>query len=119
MYYKAILNYARETAQDETRATGYRTYHERQMGFTHEEFARCLPLAVAGDLETLQAEPGRYRITDGNTEVVIVTNRLPDRKLGSLVIPVLAVSIDFRGASKADYEGFMSKFDRHFLRVGG
>ena len=119
MYYKAILNYKRTTSPRHVYRIGYSTRLQREMGFTHEEFARCLPLAVAGNLEVLQKDPGHYRISSDSARVAVKTRRLPPRHAGSLVIPVLEVSIEYQGPSENHYDAFMQKFDRHFLRMGG
>ena len=118
MYYKTILNFRRATANDEP-LRGYRHREFREMGFTAEEFARCLPLAVRGRLEQDSADANRYRIEDGRDTVVIDTRCLPARRLGSLVLPVLGVTIDFSGDSAAAWENFIARFERHFLRMGG
>jgi hypothetical protein len=89
------------------------------MGFAEKEFSDCLPFAVTGRLEALADEPGCYRVIGDGTEVYIRTQRLADRQLGSLSLPVLGVEIRFRGASEQEYSAFMHKFDRHFLRMGG
>ena len=118
MYYKSILNFRRATANDEP-LRGYRHREFREMGFTAEEFARCLPLAIRGRLEQDPADSSRFRIEDGSDSVVIDTCGLPPRRLGSLVLPVLGVTIDFSGDSAAAWERFIARFERHFLRMGG
>lgn len=118
MYYKAILNY-RKTSAAEDSGFEYATRVDRDMGFSESEFNACLPMAVAGAMEQINQSPGHFEVSHTRYHAVIRTQRKPTRHLGSLALPVLGVSIEFSGKDEQDFEAFMEKFDRHFLRMGG
>lgn len=118
MYQNIILNY-RNSRNNIGAPEGFSHREYRDMGFTPQEFANCLPLAVEGDIQEDCDNRGSYSVYQKDYQVVINTRRGKDRVLGSLVLPVLHVSISFRGQTAAQYLQFRNRFDRHFLRMGG
>ena len=86
----------------------------KEMALTRAEFLRLLP-GAAGDL------PHRE---DGDTvhvgdAVSIELEPLPPRRLGRFEIPVMRVTLRFRGWSGDEARTFVQRFDRAFQKGGG
>lgn len=87
------------------------------MSLTREEFLRLLPAAVG--LETVTLENDCVVHANGATRWRIRLTRLPDVRLGSVVLPLHRVELAFDGLSHQDIQAFMARFERYFQRGGG
>jgi hypothetical protein len=85
------------------------------MSVSREEFLRLLP-AVVGSFEV---DGDTVRWSDGERGWTIRLVPLPDRRLGSVVVPCHRVEIALEACSEAEGEVFMERFHRGFLRGGG
>jgi hypothetical protein len=87
------------------------------MSLTREEFLRLLPAAVG--LETVTLENDCLVHANASKGWRIGLTRLPDLRLGSVVLPLHRVELAFDGFSQQDIQAFMARFERHFQRGGG
>ena len=78
------------------------------------EFFRLLPAAIAA----FEVDGDTVRWTEADRRGTIHLVPLPDRRLGSVVIPRHRVEIAFE-VSEAEGETFLARFHRAFLRGGG
>jgi hypothetical protein len=85
-----------------------------EMSVSREEFFRMLPAVVT----PCAVEGDEVRWTDRDGAGAIRLVRLPDRRLGSVVVPRCRVEIAL-DVSEAQGERFMERFHRAFLRAGG
>jgi hypothetical protein len=87
------------------------------MGLTHAEFMRSLPSATDG--LTFSHDAGHIRIDapSGKVEIELGPQRV--RRVGSLVLPTMSVTLRFSGFTKRQMDAFMERFDLHFHRGGG
>ena len=91
----------------------------KEMGITVTEFSNLLPLVSKTHLTTIDTATGRATLRDADAEVIVDFQTMPERCLGALRLPVLDVSIRFRGYTDRQVHDFMARFDRSFLRMGG
>lgn len=89
----------------------------REMGCTRGEFLAWLPGAAGGAPFEVDGDAIRIRYRSG--EVLIEIAQKADRKLGLLLLPVLAVSIRFRGIDAPARQEFLRQFDLFTRRGGG
>ena len=89
----------------------------RELGFSHKEFFRSLPAAIAhreyvvcGNTVRLGYEKGSVRIELGPEQV---------RAIASLRLPSTKVTFSFFDISKLQRDRFMQRFDLYFQRGGG
>lgn len=89
----------------------------RELGFSHAEFFRSLPAAIAhreyvvcGNMLRLDYEQGRVEIELGPEQV---------RAIASLRIPNTKVTFTFYKLSQSQREQFMQRFNLYFQRGGG
>jgi hypothetical protein len=88
----------------------------REMGCTRAECISWLGQAF-GVSGAAHAEPLTIAIDAG---VVAVTfHELPPRKLGSIIVPTLAVEFAFDDVTAAARHAFLERFDRYTHRGGG
>jgi len=90
-----------------------------EMGYSREEFSRVLPAAMRD--WSVSGGPQLWKVST-KTEDSIASIRispLPERAMGSLRLPVLAVSIDLASASDEVASEFVRRFERGFHRGGG
>ncbi len=91
----------------------------REMGYTAREFARVLPPAMRD--WAVSGGPDAWQVSDrdGAGIASIRISPLPERRMGSLSLPILAVTIDLGSAPPEQSVEFMRRFDRGFHRGGG
>ena len=89
----------------------------RDMGITHHEFFRTLPVALASTPCTVQGRD--VVITEDTRRLVISLSPEGRRRIASLSLPTTQVHFTFSGYSPQDIEQFMARFDRAFQRGGG
>jgi hypothetical protein len=86
-----------------------------EMSLLREEFFRLLAAAVA----VCEVDGDTVRWTEGGRDGTIRLVPLPDRRLGSVVVPRHRVEIELEACPEAEGEAFMVRFHRAFLRGGG
>ena len=89
----------------------------RTMAYTHAEFMRLLPRALAAYDYEVQGNV----ISAGDAEQSIRIHLGPEyeRRLAALSMPVMDVTIDLEGLSDEQAYAFLDKFDRTYRRGGG
>jgi len=93
----------------------------REMGCTEADFLRWLPGATGNaPVSTTRDAAGmlhRVTLADGLVEI-LVRPEVP-RRIASIVLPVLRVTIRFVGLDGAQRVAFLDMFDRYTHRGGG
>jgi len=91
----------------------------REMGYSTDEFRRVLPAAMRD--WSVSGGPGLWQIStvDGDGIATVRIRPMPERAMGSLRLPVLAVTIDLADASPDQAREFVHRFERGFHRGGG
>ena len=89
------------------------------MGYTPEEFVRVLPGAMRD--WAVDGGPRAWQVSGpgGDTIARLRIDPGPERVIGALRLPVLAVTIDLAGTPLALAHEFMRRFERGFHRGGG
>jgi hypothetical protein len=87
------------------------------MGFTRDEFMNLLPAALG--VVHPHVTGGEIVVEDGRGRVRIVLGTETVRRIASLAVPRLGVTLSFEGYSDPDFEGFMARFRAHYQRGGG
>jgi hypothetical protein len=89
----------------------------KDMGITHADFFRIIPLVLKGE---------RYRLHSAGVDIerdgVRIQVRLEAegaRRLGSFALPRTVVTLHFFGCNEAAVKAFMVNFDTRFRRGGG
>ena len=89
----------------------------KQLTISTDDFFRLAPLAMEG-LNFKIGEAAVYaRI--GDRQLKITTEKMENRKIGSLNLPQLKIDFRFNGWGKSEREEFMFRFDRVYQRGGG
>ena len=91
-----------------------------EMGYSVDEFVRVLPAAMRD--WRVSGGPLRWRVQDAATtlDILIDLEPLPERRMGALRLPVLAVTIAPQpSTSPASMDEFTRRFERGFHRGGG
>lgn len=91
----------------------------REMGYSVREFAGVLPSAMR-DWRVDGGSDG-WQVSDPDGAVIASIRISPqhERRMGSLSLPVLAVTIDLGGTTLEQAAEFMRRFERGFHRGGG
>ena len=91
----------------------------REMGCSVGEFTRTLPAAMRD--WTVSGGPYVWQVaTTGGSAVASIRIRpLPERRMGALCLPVLAVTIEPAETHTGLVAEFMRRFKRGFHRGGG
>lgn len=92
---------------------------QREMGYSIGEFSAVLPSAMRD--WRVSGGPHHWRVSavDGSLVSEIRIESRPDRVIGALRLPVLAVTIDLANRHPERVAEFMHRFDRGFHRGGG
>ncbi len=94
------------------------------MGFTHREFLKCLPAAVAPFRVERRAERV-YRLHrpddagDAGQQVALTLKPETRRAIAAIALPVTGVRLEFFGFSAAGFENFMGRYKRYLHKAGG
>ena len=90
-----------------------------EMGYSLDEFDRVLPLAMR-DWAVRGGRPDwSVEQTDGTCLARIHVDPQPERRIGALSLPVLAVTIDHGGTPRGLVDELLRRFERGFHRGGG
>jgi hypothetical protein len=88
-----------------------------EMQCTHAEFLRELPIACAKRPYEIIGE--RVIVHDDGREIHIKIRDEPIRHLGSLDLPMEAITLKFIDYDEEEADKFMDSFHRHIQRCGG
>lgn len=88
-----------------------------EMQCTHEEFFRELPFACSSPPYEIIGE--RVIVHDHGREFQIKVRDEPIRHLGSLNLPMEAITLRFVDYTEEEASKFMAEFLRHVVRTGG
>ncbi len=97
--------------------SGLRLYHA-EMGFSREELLREIHNAVVPYPITIQKDGIVAMHLDGRSAMLRITNDR-SRNLGSLVLPVIDVTIQFENFTEQQYNEFVKRFRIRLQRGGG
>lgn len=91
--------------------------HKREMTISLKEFYRLLPFALKDIDFKISNNEISMSYADGNIEIKPGIEH--ERKIASLVLPVLYVEFFFSNISNAELKQFYQVFDRAYQRGGG
>jgi hypothetical protein len=91
----------------------------REMGYSTGEFCGVLPAAMRDWPITGGPDAWQVSTAGGDVIATIRIQPMPERAMGSLRLPVLAVTIDLEAASPDQASEFLRRFERGFHRGGG
>lgn len=92
---------------------------KRDMGYSTTEFFRILPAAVSGYDFSVEGTRVVVRPPGGDRRLVLIISELPERRLGMIRIPRIAVEFTFHNFSQQQRQEFLIAFDRSYQRGGG
>lgn len=90
-----------------------------EMGCSSDEFARGLPAAMRDWTVGGGSDAWQVSTADGTWVASVRIRPRPERRMGSLRLPVLAVTIELATATADLAKEFMRRFERGFHRGGG
>jgi len=91
----------------------------REMSISVERFSNRLAHVTGGVLSQVNTTPERFKLLNSTGSITITCEKMENRYIGSLAIPVMKVELDFRNYDVAQIESFMNLFDRAYLKLGG
>ena len=91
----------------------------KEMSLTPEQFIHALSPVLEQEGGSVERHDSQLTVTDGARRAVVRFAQQPDRRLGSLTLPVLEVDIRFENYTGSEIKRFSDKFDLTFLRMGG
>ena len=91
------------------------------MGITLKDFLRLLPAATASDPAQWQRTEGEVVIPQSDVRRQVRIRHAPERvrRIASLALPVLSVTLLLSGFDEDEAERFLQCFDLHYQRGGG
>lgn len=87
------------------------------MGASRAEFLRLLPRLLAD--YTLEASAGGEVVSAENGRLKIMLGAQQERRIASLVLPILPVTLVFQGYSETEMTEFVTRFEHTYRRGGG
>jgi hypothetical protein len=91
--------------------------HKREMTISLKEFYRLLPFALK-DID-FEISNNEISMSYANGNILIKPGVEHERKIASLVLPVLFVEFFFSNISNEERKQFYEAFDRAYQRGGG
>jgi hypothetical protein len=91
----------------------------REMSISVERFTKRLPHVTRGVLSEENLAPGRYKLMSSTGSITIACQKMRNRYIGLLTIPVIKIKLDFKHYDTSQIESFMRQFDRAYLKLGG
>jgi hypothetical protein len=91
----------------------------REMSISVERFAKRLTHVARGVVGEEKIASGRYKFKSSDGSIAITCEKMPNRYIGLLTIPVIKIELDFNHYDTSQIESFMRKFDRAYLELGG
>jgi len=89
----------------------------RKMSISEADFFRILPRALAPNVYSITQNVISVVLKHGSADITLSPQ--PDLKFAMLVLPLLAVDIQFKGVSEIDQAIFITQFDKSYQRGGG
>lgn len=90
---------------------------DKEMGYTHADFLRLLPKAVAG--AEIRMDGNVAQVSDGQRQLRIELSEETVRRLGNFQIPVTHVRLTFSGYSDAERQRALDRFWKAYQKGGG
>ena len=87
------------------------------MSISEADFFRILPRALAPNVYSITQNVISVVLKHGSADITLSPQ--PDLKFAMLVLPLLAVDIQFKGVSETDQAIFITQFDKSYQRGGG
>jgi len=87
------------------------------MAYTHAEFMRLLPRALAGNDYEVNGDVVRVENAAGSIQIHLGAEY--ERRIAALSMPVMDVTIELTGFDDEQARAFLDKFDRTYRRGGG
>jgi hypothetical protein len=91
----------------------------REMSISVERFTKRLSHVTRGVLSEEKLAPGRYKLMSSTGSITITCEKMKNRHVGLLTIPVNKIMLDFKHYDTSQIESFMRQFDRAYLKLGG
>ena len=91
----------------------------REMSISVERFSNRLAHVAGGILSEEEMAPGRYKLISSTGAITITCEKMKNRYIGSLTIPVTKITLDFKHYDASQIETFMRQFDLAYLKLGG
>lgn len=91
--------------------------YEKQMGITHAEFFRLLPIALGTDAFTRTPDGVAWHA--GPLSGSVILGLESKRRIALLAVPSTPVTIELEGYDDEAAKTFMARFDRAYQRGGG
>ncbi|MYD76269.1 MAG: hypothetical protein F4244_06630 [Gammaproteobacteria bacterium] len=92
--------------------------YRAEMGYSRRELLRELPSAVS-PYETSLQDDGVVAISCNGRLARLVISNDRNRRIGSLSLPVIDVTIDFENFTERQYAEFVERFRTRLHRGGG
>lgn len=89
----------------------------RMMSISEADFFRILPRALAPNVYSITQNVITVVLKHGSVDITLSPQ--PDKKFVTLLLPLLAVDIQFKGVSETDQNVFITQFDKSYQRGGG
>jgi hypothetical protein len=91
----------------------------REMSISVERFTKRLSHVTWGVVSGEKPAPGRYKLMNSTGSITITCEKMINRYIGLLTIPVIKIKLDFKHYDTNQIELFMRQFDRAYLKLGG
>ncbi len=91
---------------------------KREMSISLKEFNRLLPIAFK-NIKYEVSNDNQIKADYGSGKILIETGTEQERKIASLVLPVLHVVFIFTNLSSENVDDFLANFDKTYHRGGG
>ena len=92
-------------------------HHEQEMSISHQEFHRQLPAALRDINYKIANDQINVFYADGNIQITPGIEH--ERKIASLVLPILHVVFIFTDIKPEGITQFLADFNRAYQRGGG
>lgn len=106
---------------EQAHATAQTLRVDKEMGITLKEFLRLLPAATGSHPDQWEQERAGLVVPQADARRQVRIQYAPEsvRRIASLHLPVLSVTLLLSGFSADEAALFLQRFDRHFQRGGG
>lgn len=89
----------------------------KEMGITHAEFMRLLPIALRHN--NYHVKGSIITIAETSRQLTIQLSPETERVIASIRLPVTHVKMKFTNFTKLDFDAFLTQFDNTYRRGGG
>lgn len=91
----------------------------KEMGITHSEFLRLLPIALRHDNYHVDVDGITITIPEPERQLSIQLSPQEDRVIASIRLPVTNITLEFKGFTEQQQTSFLRQFDNTYRRGGG